>query len=862
MHTRALRVVSVVSVLMLAASLVAAEGEPLRVAGDRPADIVHIKLDLKVDIPAKTAAGTATIDLVALRDLKSIRFDAVDFKVSGVKLARGEGRSRPIEFVNDGDSIEVLLGDRALETNARATVTIDYVIDNPKSGLHFFAPSEADPDVPYLVWSQGEPITNRYWIPCFDHPNEMQTTEMIVTTVEGNEVISNGRLVSKQRNAQGEVRFRWIQDKPHVSYLMTLVIGEFHVETETWRGKPVVYYVPEKNRDDIERSFGNTIEMLDYFSELTGVEYPWDKYAQVCAYGFGGGMENTSATILGTWTLHDERAHLDFSSDGLVAHELAHQWFGDYVTCKDWSHLWLNEGFASFMDPMWTEHHLGKDEYDYQILRSMRRGIKGGKKRAVVDRRYKNPGDMFDGRAYPKGASILHMLRRRVGDDMFWASVKHYLTTNAHQPVETSDLRRSFEHVTGRSLERFFYDWTERPGAPSLDVKYKWLEEEKLAEVSVKQTQEVDAFHVPLEIEFRFDEGDPVTVRRELTEKNHRYLFPLKEHPSMVLVDPRNAVMMELKEKKGRDLWGEQLAKAPYVINRIRAARHLGDKGGDRNVELLAAALESETFWGVGAEIADALGEAGGDKARDALLEGLGNKHPKVRRACAAELGSFHRDEKVTAALYSLIRKGDPSYRVESAAIRSYGKLQPDGATAFLASLLDRDSHREQIRSAALRALGDQPDASGLDTLLSWSRVGKPRFCRTASISGLGSLYKNLQLDDKDVSRIVERVSACVKGESRWVKGSAIRVLGGMGGAAKASLPVLRDVAANDNRSRTRDAAEKAIKKITAAEPQKVQVKDLRKDLEALQDDNKDLKKRLEKLEARWKPETGEEEGE
>ena len=209
-----------------------------------------------------------------------------------------------------------------------------------------------------------------------------------------------------------------------------------------------------------------------------------------------------------------------------------------------------------------------------------------------------------------------------------------------------------------------------------------------------------------------------------------------------------------------------------------------------------------------------------------------------------------------------MIRKGDPSYRVESAAIRSYGKLQPDGATAFLASLLDRDSHREQIRSAALRALGDQPDASGLDTLLSWSRVGKPRFCRTASISGLGSLYKNLQLDDKDVSRIVERVSECIKGESRWVKGSAIRVLGGIGGAAKAALPVLRDVAANDNRSRTRDAAERAIKKITAAEPEKVQVKDLRKDLEALQDDNKDLKKRLEKLEARWKPETGEEEGE
>ena len=196
--------------------------EPLRVAGDRPADILHVKLELKVDIPAKTVEGTATIDLVALRELHSIKFDAVDFEVAGVKLARGEGRAVPVKYLNTGESIEILLGDRPLNMNSRATVTIEYSLDNPKSGLHFYAPSEAEPDTPYIVWSQGESITNRYWVPCFDHPNEMQTTEMIVTTTEGNEVISNGRLVSKKKNRDGTITFHWLQDKPHVSYLLEI----------------------------------------------------------------------------------------------------------------------------------------------------------------------------------------------------------------------------------------------------------------------------------------------------------------------------------------------------------------------------------------------------------------------------------------------------------------------------------------------------------------------------------------------------------------------------------------------------------------------------------------------------------------
>ena len=845
-----LRSVCVVLTIACAGVVVRAD-EPLRVAGDRPLDLVHLKLDLKVDIPEKSAGGKATIDLTALRDVRSVKFDAVGFDVTKVTLSRGEGPPATVEYINDGDTIEVLVPEGTLPAGSRATVTIDYAVTDPKDGLHFFAPTTMEPEAPYLVWSQGESITNRYWVPCFDHPNEMQTTEMVVTAAGGNEVVSNGRLVSREENADGTVTYHWLQDQPHVSYLMTLVVGEFHVVRETWRGKPVVYYVPKENAADVERSFGNTTRMLDLFSDITGVEYPWSKYAQTCAFGFGGGMENTSATTLGTGTLHDERAHLDTSSDGLVAHELAHQWFGDLVTCKDWAHLWLNEGFASFMDPIWTEHHLGKDEYDYDMYNNGLRAIEGGKDRPVVDRHYDTPGSMFGARAYPKGSYILHMLRRRVGEQNFWASVKRYLTDNAHQPVETSDLRKAFERVTGRSLERFFYDWTERPGAPELAISYEWSEEEGVAQLSVKQTQEADAFHFPLEFEFHFADHDAMTLVRDMEDKEATFVFPLPQHPSMVLIDPNDAVLATIKEKKGRDLWEKQLTDAPNVTARIAAAKHFGEEGGDRDAALLGEALQTEKFWGVASEIAEALGKAGGDAARDALLAGLRLGHPKVRRACADQLGDYRGDEQVTSALYSLIQKGDPSYGVEATAIRSYGKLEPEGALPFLTTLLTRDSHRDQIQSAAISAIGAQKDPAALGVLLDATKPGTPMSCRIAAIRGMSTLAKEVNLNDGDLSKIVDAISASAEAEHRWVKGTAIGALRDLGAAAKPALSVLRAIESNDPQPRVRKAAKEAIEKIRAGEPAPVQLADLREELDALRKENESLKGRLEKLEGK-----------
>ncbi|MEE8142562.1 MAG: M1 family aminopeptidase, partial [Planctomycetota bacterium] len=681
-------------------------------------------------------------------------------------------------FRNDGEHLEVFFSE-VLQQGERVSLEIAYSVDNPSSGLHFFGPTEDEPDIPTLVWSQGQSVDNSHWFPCFDHPNERQTTELVVTTRRGYRVSSNGRLLSEREN-QDTVTFHWLQDKPHVAYLVSLIVGEFHVTRDTWRNIPVEYWVHPKFKENVPRTFRNTIPMLEFFSNSIGVEYPWDRYAQICCEGFGGGMENTAATTLGNWSLHDERSSLDGSSDGLIAHELAHQWFGDLLTCNDWAHIWLNEGFASYFEALWAEENLGAEEFSYNMYRKASRARRGGKTRPVVDHAYEHPDSMFDSRAYPKGAWVLHMIRRRLGDEEFWEVLGRYTRDHAYGTVETVDLRRAIEQVTGRSFGRFFYDWTARPGHPELTVSFKWQNQEQLARVSVRQTQESAAFHFQLRMEFRFADAPLVSITRDITEKEMTFLLPLPEAPSLFRVDPEQAVLMELSEKKGRDLWKAQLLEDPSAAARVHAAVHFGKSRSDADRKLLAGALQEESFWGVQSEIAKALAESGGDMARDALLTGVKLQNPKARIACVRALGSFHHDPKVMDALRPLVVDGDPSYRVEAAAVTSYSKLDAQDALAVLKVALGRDSRFESVRGAALSGLGHVRDPEVVPLLSRWTRRDRPRFCRPKAISALATLTKRTHLEDATAQKIVATIRPCLDDSGRRIRLAAVRALGGL----------------------------------------------------------------------------------
>ena len=842
----AVLVVSILHAQQPAAPKAAPDDTPLRTAGDRPIDIKHIRLDLKVDLPKKTVDGVATLEFRTMRKLKSFALDAVDFEVKSVAVS-----GKDIRFRHDGKKLHVDLPEE-WPADKDGTLAVTYRVREPKDGLFFFGPTAAEPETPLTVWSQGEAVTNRYWFPCLDHPNQRQTTELVVTVADGYEVLSNGKLLEKRANPDGTATFHWRQEKPHVSYLVTLVVGKFAVVREEWNGLPVLYYVPPKRRDEAARTFGRTREMLDVFSKRFGIAYPWEKYAQVVAEQFtAGGMENTSATTLNDRALHDERAFLDSNADALIAHELAHQWWGDLVTCRDWAHIWLNEGFASFCEVVWAEHKLGPDEGAYNLLHKARAAIAGGKERPIVDRRYTSPRMMFDARAYPKGAWVLHMLRSRLGEDAFWSAVRAYGTENKFKSVETADFRRVLERETGRSLERFFYDWTERPGHPVLDVAIEYLPESKQLRIAVKQTQAGEAFAFPLPVRYTLSGSGERRETFEVNAKEQTFFLPADSAPTRVEIDPAQTVLAEIKETQGRDLWANQLLNAKSLTARIRAADHFGQSKTPADRELLARALKEEKFWGAKAEIAAALARSGGDTCRDALVAGLSDSNPKVRRACADQLGKLRNDPKAASALKALLQKGDASYFVEAAALRSYGELGQPDTVAVLMPWLAKESYTDVLRVAALNGLGASRDLGALDTLAAWTKRGKSRSARVAALQALVKLGQTASPNDAQRQAILNAVAACITGpgEMPYVRRIAVTALRDLGQMATPKIDVLEALLQNDPDEYVQNLAKRAIEQIRGSGSASGEMSRLRDELEKLKKQNQSMQERLDRME-------------
>jgi aminopeptidase N len=824
--------------------------EPLRTAGDRPIDVRHLRLDLTVDLPKKTVDAHATLQVRSLRPLSSFQLDAADFEVQRVALV-GDGKPGDVRFSHDGQKLTLEL-DPEWPGGREATLRIDYRIREPKTGLHFFGPTAAEPDVPLTVWSQGEPVGNRHWIPCLDQPNQRQTTELVVTVADGFEVLSNGKLVERRPNPDKTVTFHWLQDKPHAAYLVTLVVGQFDVVREEADGVPLAYYVPRGRKADVARTFGRTREMVAFFSKRFGIRYPWEKYAQVVVEQFlHGGMENTSATTLTDWALHDARASLDSSPDGLIAHELAHQWWGDLVTCRDWAHVWLNEGFATYSEVLWEEHARGGEEAAYLLYQKARSALDGGKERPIVDRRYPNAWSMFDARAYPKGAWVLHMLRQQLGDEVFWKCLQRYGTEHRLRSAETSDFRKTLEKETGRDLERFFYDWTERPGHPVLEVSSEYLPDARQMRVHVKQTQAGEPFHFPFRMTFQYCIRVPPTrLEQTVTEKEQVFYVPIGSRPDVVLVDPEQTLLAEIQENKARGWWEYQLTVADPA-GRARAARHFGQSKAPADREQLAKALAEEKFWGVQAEIAAALGESGGDVCRDALLKGLRHEHPKVRRACAEQLGRFHHDAAAAAALKALLQQGDASYFVEAEALKAYARLEQADAVAVLLPWLARPSHADVLRRSALEGLGRSQDASALDTLLAWTKRGKPRDARAEALQALGRLAQTANPTDEQRQRIVTAATDCLAGESSRVRLAAVTALRDLGRSATPAVAALEALSRHDPDDRVRELARKAIEQVRSNTPAPVEVKRLREELERLRKSQEALQERVQQYEKR-----------
>ncbi len=469
----------------------------LHYAPDRDYDLKHVILDLKVDYPNKTIHGVVENQIVPFRDgLAEVTINCG--KNLNVESCTINGVAAVFTRVND---LLKITATQPLAAGKLASVVTRYngaekQVNNgfmADSGFHWIKPNSNSGDKNRVgFWTQGEPDLNREWIPTWDYPNNLTTSETRTTVPADWTVVGNGELKSNTLNPDGKTRtFDWQMTIPHATYLISVVGGIFDEKTVQWRGIPVMYVVPKGEGALIDDSFGDTTDMLSFYSDILKVKYCWPKYAEDAMYDFDGGMENVSATTLPESELTDKRSGFREMAS-LNAHELAHQWFGDMVTCRDWGHIWLNESFATFFQALYFEHSRGPNGYAYEINDDMQSYIGESKryKRPLATDMYPGPDSMFDGHTYPKGASILHTLRRKLGDALFFAGLHHYLETYQHTAVVSADLCRAMTDATGINCEPFFQQWIYSPGHPVLDYTWNWDDTEGKLKLEVKQTQE------------------------------------------------------------------------------------------------------------------------------------------------------------------------------------------------------------------------------------------------------------------------------------------------------------------------------------------------------------------------------------
>ncbi|HXG93591.1 MAG TPA: DUF3458 domain-containing protein [Blastocatellia bacterium] len=755
-------------------------------------DVMHYRIALSFDWSNDSIAGETTVTLRPMKsNLKEIELDAGDMKINSVHLASGP--TLKFRYV-DNEKLFVAL-DKDYPAGTELHIAINYAA-TPKKGLTFIKPTPEDPSRPYQIWSQGESEDNHYWFPCYDYPNDKATTELIATVDENLQVISNGSLVEVQTDAAKKTRtYHWKMDRPYSSYLVSIIVGQFAEIKKQYKTVPVVSYVYADKVNDARLSLGKIDQMVAFFSKRLGFDFPYPKYAQTTVRDFGGGMENITATTLTDTAVHDARAHLDVSSDGLISHELGHSWFGDLLTCRDWGELWLNESFATLMGALWTEHDLGRDDYLYEMFQNQDAYFQAwaqGTRRPIVTKRYSDPDSLFDTYAYPRGGAVLNMLRFTLGEELFWKAMKHYLEKNQWQNVETQQLVIAIEEATGQNLQWFFDEWVYKMGHPEFEISSSYDEKTHSLRLTVKQTQKPDDarpwfespefFTMPVDIAVTTASGEKIH-RVMIDAKEKEFTFPVDSKPLIVNFDRGNYIIKQVKFDRSDDEIAYQLLHDSDVMGRIRAAIELKEHHNDAAAKALSQAAQTDKFWGVRIEAVKSLAGFKSDASRASLIEATKDTDSRIRREAIKALAEF-KDAKL-AGLFTKIINTDQSYFAVAEAERALGATGAPQAFEVLVSALKMDSWQETIRAGALNGLALLKDPRAFELGVKYAAPGNAVNLRGAALLLIAEV-------GKENRRALEILLAAMKERSLQVRLAAAQALGTLGDAK--AIPLLEEL--------------------------------------------------------------------
>ena len=827
---------------------------------DRYGQVDHIFLDLTLDIPNQSFTGTCTITLTPVRSgIKQLILDAVDLNINSVFIKEV---SQPFDYDKETLTINLL---QPTQEDA-ITISINYGVENPQRGLYFIAPDEHYPDKPTQVWTQGEDEDSRFWFPCFDYPGQLATSEIKVKVPNNFMAISNGKLISQETLGE-ETVYHWLQEQIHPTYLMTLAVGEFSEIKDQWKDIPVNYYVEKGKEEEAKLSMGKTPQMIDYFSSKFGYDYPFPKYAQACVSDFiFGGMENTSTTLLTDRCLLDEKAVKDKTfTESLVAHELAHQWFGDLVVIKHWSHAWIKEGMASYSEVFWTENEYGKDDAAYYLLNEARSYLDEDSsryRRPIVTNVYREAIELYDRHLYEKGACVYHMIRGILGEELFDKAIHKFVNDNAHKTVETVDLLRAIETATGYNLLFLFDQYVFRGGHPDYKISYSWDNDNNLAKLTVTQTQAKeedgnikDIFDLKIPIGFGYEKSPIKIFTLRLHEKQQTFYFPLETQADYISFDVNNYFLKTVKLEYPLAELKAQLKYDPDPVSRTYAAIAIGKKGNLEAIKSLEEALTNDPFWGIRLEAAKQLGKIGLDQAGEALVKGLEDEDQKVRRTVIQSLGKITNDH-CYQTLKTALETEEKSYYCEAAIASSLGSILSGSLKEKTPEVIDllkkvletRSGWNEVVRSGAITGLSKlKTNGDAVDVIMEYTKLGIPQALRLAAIRALGTISTG-QTPDK-LEEILDSLEA-ISQETFFLTQVAVSTALGQMETPKA-INILQGLADSTPDGRVKRRAEEAIKKVRKKLGSHKGIQGLRDEIEKLKQENQELQSRLSNLEAK-----------
>jgi aminopeptidase N len=812
-------------------------------APDRTVQMMHLALDITPDFKQRTIAATATLRLKAVvKPFQELTLDAVDLNVSMVTA------SEKVQAYQATDKQVIVTFAEAIQPDKEVVVTVAYSAE-PTRGIYFRTPEMGYKEGDTHLFSQGEEIEARHWYPCLDTPNQQFTSEITCRVPEGMAAVSNGRLVSEAKDpASGLMVIHWSQEKVHANYLITLVAGYFKKLEDKSHDLPLAFYTPPSEFGEAASSFRDTKDMVEFFEEEIGIPYPWDKYYQVCVNDFvAGGMENTSATTLTDSTLFTAATENIRDSEGLISHELAHQWFGDLVTCKDWSQVWLNEGFATYYESLYCAHKHGRDAMLYELYHRARH-ITGNANDStpIVRRTYDQPSEMFGYLAYPKGSWVLHMLRCQLGEDLYRRCIKTYLQRHQYGNVVTDDLRAVIEELSSRSYDQFFDQWLYHGRFPELELDYSWDEMAKLARVSIRQTQPIDQnvllFNFPLTLRFQTKTG-AVDRLIQVTRKQEDFHFPLASAPERLRVDPDYTLLAKIRFSVPQTMLYAQLADQADVVGRLLAIEQLSGRQDKESLAKLQDMLNHDSFYGVRLEAAQALRSVHSDEALEALLASTKQPDARVRREVADAIGGFYADKAFAAAREILREEKNPD--ILAAVLRNFGGYAKPEVRQELLKFLDSQSYRNELAGAAISALRLQDDPSGIAPLLETLSRREADFTSRGFAQGLETLAYLARNEEKK-DKVRDFLVARVNDKRRSVQLASLNALGALGDST--ALGVLEKYATASKASPQRDMAERAVASLRAGRKPVDDFKNLRQEVLDLQKENRELRKDMEDL--------------